>query len=69
MAIAIPNIDYKKAAELEKKYTEEFQKKADKEREDNKVTLGQAGAAVRKSFFWGLGIGALITVIIYKIRS
>jgi F0F1-type ATP synthase assembly protein I len=59
----------KLAAELEKKATEEFQKKADKEREDKKVTLDQAGKAVKKSFLWGLGIGALITVIIYKIRN
>jgi hypothetical protein len=62
----------KQAAELEKKYTEEYQKKIDKKKEDNKFTDDQAKAvvqAVRKSFFWGLGIGALITVIIYKIRS
>ena len=40
--------------------------------EDKKFTEEQkklGAALVKTSFFWGLGIGALITVIIYKIRS
>jgi len=79
------NIDYKKVAEQQNKLRESLKQtgqidgaiskelqdgsKQASNTENKKVTLDQAGKAVKKSFLWGLGIGALITVIIYKIRS